>query len=307
MNLYPLKLSRITIPKIWGEEIWHMVQMGDRLSVVENGYLAENDLTDLLEVYMGELVGDHVYERFGNYFPLLLKIINTTDDLSIQVHPDNEVAMQNHQCYGKSEMWYVLDAKSDTTLISGFNQDTDADSVRTALAEGNLLNYLNVVRVQHGDVVALPHGRVHALRKNISVAEIQQNSDITYRLFDYNRKPKNGVERPLHVEEALQVLDFKCLKEPVSKPQIVENGAVNIASNEYFVSNLLSFNREIGRDYAPLDSFVAYMCVEGGADVSAEGETVVLETGDTVLIPASLDEVMLRPHGSAKLLEVYVP
>ncbi len=307
MNLYPMKLSRITIPKIWGEEIWHMVQMDDRLSVVENGYLAENDLSDLLEVYMGELVGDHVYEQYGNYFPLLLKIINTTDDLSIQVHPNNEVAMANHDSYGKSEMWYVLNSAEDTTLISGFNQDTDAQTIRKALEDGTLTDYLNIVHVKHGDVVALPHGRVHALRKNITVAEIQQNSDITYRLFDYNRKPKNGVVRPLHVEEALQVLDFKQLKQPVVAPQVPENGAVNICKNEYFITNLLSFDRQIGRDYGLLDSFVAYMCVEGGADVSAEGETVSLNVGDTVLIPASLDEVMLTPHGSAKLLEVYVP
>ena len=307
MTLYPLKLTTITIPKIWGEEIWHMVQMDDRLSVVENGYLADNDLADLIEVYMGELVGDHVYERFGNYFPLLLKIINTIDDLSIQVHPDDRIAMANHGCAGKSELWYVLDSKPDTTLISGFNRDTDAETIRAALAEGNLTEYLNIVSVKHGDVVPLPHGRVHALRKNITVAEIQQNSDITYRLFDYNRVPKNGVVRPLHVEEALQVLDFKQLSQPVLTPEVPENGAVNIVQNEYFVCNLLGFDREIGRDYAPLDSFVAYMCVEGGAEVTAEGVMVSLTVGDTVLIPASLDEVMLTPHGKAKLLEVYVP
>ncbi len=307
MNLYPLKLTTITRPKIWGEEIWHMVQMDDLLSVVENGYLAENDLGELLEVYMGDLVGDHVYEQYGNTFPLLLKIINTFDDLSIQVHPGDEVALRDHNCLGKTEMWYVVDAEPDTTLISGFCQDTDAENIRSAIKDGNLTDLLNIVPVKKGNVVFLPSGRVHALRKGISVAEIQENSDLTYRLFDYNRVPKEGISRPLHVEQALNVLDFKKLQQPLTDYTPVENGAVKIAESDYFVTNLLRFNRKIGRDYAPLDSFVVYMCVEGGADVSAEGETVTLKKGDTVLIPASLDEVMLTPQGKTRFLEIYVP
>ena len=284
-----------------------MVQMDDRLSIVENGYLAENDLGDLLEVYMGELVGDHVYDQYGNTFPLLFKIINTNDDLSIQVHPDNDVALEDRGCLGKTEMWYVVDAQPNTTLISGFNRDTNAVEVRAAVENGNLTDYLNVVNVKKGDVIFLPAGRVHALQKNITVAEIQQNSDVTYRLYDYIRPQIEGIPRPLHIEQSLRVLDYKHLQNPLSPYTPVKNGAVNLVESKVFITNLLSFDHPIGRDYAPLDSFVVYMCVEGEADVEAENTIVNLKKGDTVLIPASLDEVFLTPHGKTKLLETYIP
>lgn len=305
MNLYPLKFTTYTMPKIWGEEIWHLVQMGDMVSVVENGYLAENDLSDLLEIYMGDLVGDHVYEIYGDVFPLLLKIINTKDDLSIQVHPGNDVAIERHACLGKAEMWYVVDAAQGATIISGFNQDTDSANVRTAVTQGHLMGMLNTIEVSRGDVVDIPSGRVHALHKNITVAEIQQNSDITYRLYDYNRQPTTN--RPLHLDAALEVLDFSKLINPKTYYEPKQNGAVNLEQSEHFITNLLSMDRTIIRDYAKLDSFVAYMCVEGGVEVSSESEVVHIELGDTVLIPAILDEVILRPDGNAKLLEVYIP
>lgn len=305
MNLYPLKFSTYTMPKIWGEEIWHLVQMGERVSVVENGYLAENDLTDLLEVYMGDLVGDHVYEIYGDVFPLLLKIINTKDDLSIQVHPTNDVAIERHECLGKSEMWYVVNAENNATIISGFNQDTDPLSVQQAVENGSLMDMLNVVNIKKGDVVDIPSGRVHALHKNITVAEIQQNSDITYRLFDYNR-PKTS-NRPLHLDLALEVLDFEQVKTPKIDYQLKVNGAVNLQQSEHFITNLLVLDKTIIRDYAKLDSFVAYMCVEGSAVISAEGEELTIEVGDTILIPAALDEVTITPNGLSKLLEVYMP
>lgn len=307
MSLYPLQLTTITLPKVWGQEIWHITQMNDRLSVVTNGYLEGNDISDLIEVYMGELVGEHVYERYGNYFPLLFKVISTFDDLSIQVHPDDEFAWQMHQLPGKSELWYVLNANPDTTLISGFCCDTSADKLRAALTDDSLTDCLNIVPVKRGDVVALPAGRVHALRRNIIVAEIQQNSDLTYRLYDYNRPGLDGKPRELHVENALQVLDYQQLPDPLTHYEPVLNGAVNLVSTDHFVTNLLTFDSPIGRDYAPLDSFVVYMCVEGSADVSSEGVTVTLKEGDTVLIPASLDDVLLSPHTSAKILETYVP
>ncbi len=307
MNLYPLKLTTLTFPKIWGEETWHMVQMDDRLSVVGNGFLADNDLNDLLEVYMGELVGDHVYERYGNYFPLLFKTIHTFDDISIQVHPDNDFAWDNHQDSGKTEMWYVLDADPDTCLISGFSKDTTAEQVRAALNDGSLTDYMNLVHVKPGDVIYLPSGRVHALLKNITVAEIQQNSDLTYRLYDYNRAGLDGKPRELHVDKALQVLDFKRLQSPLTDYKVVENGAVNLVTSDSFITNLISLNCTIGRDYAPLDSFVVYMCVEGSVELSSENIKVNLGKGDTVLIPASLDEVTLCPRGEAKLLETYMP
>lgn len=309
MNLYPLKLTTITIPKIWGMEVWHLAQMNDYLSVVENGYLADNDLGELVEVYMGELVGEHVYEQFGNTFPLLFKIINTEEDLSIQVHPDNDSAFGHHQCMGKSEMWYVMDAQEESSIIAGFKQDTDAIQVRTAIEQGRLTELLNTIPVKTGDVAYIPSGRVHALNKHLTIAEIQQNSDLTYRLFDYNRQPINGPARQLHVEESLKVLDYTHLKQPLTDYSPVTNGAINLVSSDYFLTNLLCFDRKIIRDYVALDSFVVYMCVAGDTEITADGVSVSIKKGDTLLIPASTDEVTLRPITSqeVRLLEVYLP
>ncbi|MBQ5379778.1 MAG: class I mannose-6-phosphate isomerase [Paludibacteraceae bacterium] len=328
--LYPFKFRAQLFHKIWGGhtiekwydhvpadyenvgEAWVISDIEKYPTEVSNGSHAGDSLQDLLEVYMDELVGDKVYETFGNHFPLLMKFIDATDDLSIQVHPGDEYALEHEECLGKTEMWYVLPAKGKSSIYLGWNQPMNVSLIHAAIADGSLASYLHKYDVHEGDVAFIPAGTVHAMCKDTIVAEIQENSDITYRLYDYNRVGNDGLKRPLNLDKALQVLDFVPENSASVKrtaPRI--NGAVNLQQNSYFTVNLLSPMQSIQRDYAPLDSFVAYMCVEGSCTVNAldcesEDATVSLKTGEAVLIPAVLNDIRIEPHGSCKLLEVYV-
>lgn len=328
--LYPFKFRAQLFHKLWGGhtiekwydhvpadyenvgEAWVISDIEKYPTEVSNGSHAGDSLQDLLEVYMDELVGDKVYETFGNHFPLLMKFIDATDDLSIQVHPGDEYALEHEECMGKTEMWYVLPAKGKSSIYLGWNQPMNVSLIHAAIADGSLASYLHKYDVHEGDVAFIPAGTVHAMCKDTIVAEIQENSDITYRLYDYNRVGNDGRKRPLNLDKALQVLDFVPENSASVKrtaPRI--NGAVNLQQNSYFTVNLLSPMQPIQRDYAPLDSFVAYMCVEGSCTVNAldcesEDATVSLQTGEAVLIPAVLNDIRIEPHGSCKLLEVYV-
>lgn len=287
--------------------------MGNDISVVANGYLAENDLNELVEVYMGELVGDHVYEQYGNLFPLLIKTIDTQDNLSIQVHPDDEVAWERHRSLGKDEMWYVMDCKPAAQIILGLNQSIDKETLLEHLNNKDFNLLVNKVEIHKGDAAFLPAGLVHALRENVCVAEIQETSDITYRLHDYDRLGQDGQPRQLHIEEALDVINYEQHKTPLIDYSPKENGAVNLVESSHFVTNLISFNCPIGRDYVPLDSFVIYICVEGSflllADNYTEnGQPLHIQQGEAVLLPASTENVLLTPQTKdCKLLEVYTP
>ncbi|MBR1928258.1 MAG: class I mannose-6-phosphate isomerase [Paludibacteraceae bacterium] len=307
MNLYPLKFKPILKPKIWGEESWQLSAQGDDISIVENGYLQDNDLNDLVEVYMGELVGDHVYEKYGNQFPLLFKFITTHDNLSVQVHPDDDKAWEKHHSFGKDEMWYVVNCKKDAQLILGLAEDTNKEQLMEHLANKNFNNLLNKVVVKKGDVAFVPAGLVHALREEVFVAEIQESSDITYRIHDYDRVDKDGNRRELHIQSALEVMDFKKHDNALINYQEKSNGAVNLVECEHFTTNLINFNRTIQRDYAPLDSFVVYMCVEGQANILCDDGEVEIKTGETVLLPASTEDLTLIPKTKqVKLLEIYI-
>ncbi len=323
MQLYPLKFQPILKEKIWGGdklqtygksvrmgeqigESWELSAQGDDISVVTNGFLKDNDLNELVEIYMGELVGERVYQRYGNLFPLLFKFIDAGDNLSVQVHPNDTVALERHGCLGKTELWYVLDAAPESQLILGFNEETDADTLQYTLANGGMMDMLNQVPVQKGHVAYLPAGTVHSLGKGVMVAEIQETSDITYRLYDYDRRDAQGNPRDLHVAEALDVLNFQANKTPLLdyKPEV--NKVTNLAQ-EIFTVNLLHFTHAIGRDYTPLDSFVVYMCVEGACMLKTAEIETPLQKGETVLIPASIGEVSIYPQtAEVKLLETYM-
>lgn len=306
MELYPLKFKPIRKDKIWGYESWQLSPMPSAESEVENGYLAENTLNELVEVYMGELVGDKVYEKYGNTFPLLFKLIDTNEDLSVQVHPDDAVAEKKHQSFGKTEMWYVMRHGRDANVVLGLNRDTNREEVQQQIEQKNIASLLNLVQVQKGSVGYIPAGLVHALGRNVVVAEIQQASDITYRLYDYDRL-QDGKPRELHIAQALDVMRFdKHLQSLLDyKPKM--NGAVNLVKDEHFTTNLISFNNSVLRDYAPLDSFVVYMCVDGECCVFAFDHTEFIKEGECILIPASADDVLLRPvTRSAKVLETYI-
>ena len=328
--LYPFKFRAQLFHKIWGGhsiekgydyvpadyenvgEAWVMSDVEKYPTEVSNGAHSGDSLQDLLEVYMDELVGEKVYDVFGNHFPLLLKFIDATDDLSIQVHPDDDYALENEKSLGKTEMWYVLPSKGDAAIYLGWNQQMNVSLIHAAIADGTLSEYLREYKVHEGDVAYIPAGTVHAMRRNTIVAEIQENSDITYRLYDYNRIGNDGKKRPLKLDKALQVMDFNPDNEASYAPTMPRiDGVVNLKKTPYFTANLLSPTRPVQRDYAPLDSFVAYMCVEGQCEVTAldcetEDKSVSMRMGEAVLIPATLNDILITPQGHCKLIEVYV-
>ena len=321
--LYPLKFSPILKDKIWGGtklkslfnkpaetdklgESWELSGYEGDESVVTNGFLAGNNLTELIEIYMGELIGDSIFDQFGLSFPLLFKLIDANDNLSIQVHPGDEVAAERHNSFGKTEMWYVVDADQGSELIIGFTEECSRETYLKAMEEDRVEDLLHKVPVTKGDVFFIPAGRVHAIGKGVVVAEIQQSSDITYRIYDYKRKDDNGNERELHTEEALDVIDFEASKQPKTVYTPLLNETTPLITCDYFTTNLLRFNKQIDRQYAKIDSFVAYMCLEGNFTIEFEGDKTEVSKGDTVLIPASIDDLSLLTDGEVTLLEVYV-
>lgn len=328
--LYPFKFKAQLFHKLWGGhtieqwydhvpadyenvgEAWVISDYEKYPTEVSNGSHAGDSLQDLIEVYMDELVGGKVYDLFGNRFPLLMKFIDATDDLSIQVHPGDDYALENEDSLGKTEMWYVLPSAPEAAIYLGWKEPMDVQRIHEAIKDGSLARYLRDYKVKEGDVAYIPAGTVHAMLRNTIVAEIQENSDLTYRLFDYNRVGNDGKMRPLKLEKALDVMDFSPDNEAcVQHPEPVTNGVTNVLRTPYFTTNLLTLTRTVQRDYAPLDSFVAYMCVKGNCvvkvlDAETEENTVTLRLGEAVLIPAVLNDIRIEPDGECKLLEVYL-
>lgn len=324
-DLYPIKFQPIFHEKIWGGqrmrtilnkdfgdrpncgESWELSGVEGNISVVSNGFLAGNDLNELIEIYMGDLVGEKVYEKFGMEFPLLIKFIDANDDLSIQVHPNDKLSKERHNAYGKTEMWYVVGAEKGALINSGFNQELDREKYLQYFNSGKLMDLLHFDEVTSGDVFFIPAGRVHAIGKGCLVAEIQQTSDVTYRIFDYNRKDDKGNERELHTDLALDAIDFSYSKEYKTEYSTELNTPVELASCQYFTTNLIEFDHELDKDYIDLDSFVIYMTLEGSFEIKTEGGTEIAKMGETVLIPANLESVQLKPlSGKVKILEVFI-
>ena len=320
--LYPLKFHPILKKKIWGGEklayksneheeaigeSWEISAVEDNISVVSNGILADNDLQELIEVYMGELVGDHVYEKFGIEFPLLIKYIDANDDLSIQVHPDDETAKERHNAYGKTEMWFMVDAERDASLVLGFNQEIDKNTYLQALHQNKLMDLLNVQKVKKGESFFIPAGLVHAIGKGCFIAEIQQTSDITYRIYDYNRKDANGNTRELHTDLATDVIDYSYHPQHKVNYTPHDNQSVQLVKCPYFTTNLLVFDRDIEKEYVRLDSFVIYMCLQGKFTITTgECDPVLVNKGETVLVPACFKNLTLYPDDVTQVLEIYV-
>ena len=322
LSLYPLKFRPIYKEKIWGGhrlhklfghtdgaqgvgESWLLSGLGNDQTVVTNGYLADNTITELVEVYMGELVGDKVYEQFGDSFPLLFKLIDADDDLSVQVHPDDRYALDNGLESGKTEMWYVLHS-NDGQIVYGLDKQLSAPQLRQSLIDHSFMHHLHRERVSAGDCVLINSGTIHSLGKGVMVAEIQQSADVTFRLYDYGRRDSNGHERELHVNEALDVAVLEPARSVLIDYKKKDNGAANICQTPYFTVNTLCFSQPIGRDYATLDSFVAYLCVDGAAVIAAADTETDIRCGELVLMPASINDVVFKPQGNCQLLEVYI-
>lgn len=324
-KLYPLKFKTQYMDKIWGGqkvrthlgkdfgklpncgETWEISGVQDHVSVVSNGFLAGNSLEELIEVYMGDLVGDKVYERFGVEFPLLIKFIDANDDLSIQVHPDDELSKKRHQAFGKTEMWYVMQADQGAKLNLGFKEELTKEEYLEKFEAGKLMDILNFEEVKEGDVLFMPAGRVHAIGRGVLVAEIQQTSDVTYRIYDYERKDAEGNERELHTELALDAIDFTVPESYKTEYEAKQNDSVEVVKCDYFTTNVLELNQKMERDFHQEDSFVIYICLEGELTIDFEEGSESVKKGDTVLVPASLEQFFLSPQNSdVKLLEVHL-
>ena len=322
--LYPLKFKPILKQTLWGGkklsakstdpsikdsigESWEISGVEDHISVVSEGLLEDNTLEELIEVYMGDLVGDQVYEKFGVEFPLLIKYIDACDKLSIQVHPDDATAKERHNAYGKTEMWYLVDADPEARLLLGFNKDTDKSEYLTKLHNNTLPEILNVEKVKKGDCFFIPAGTVHAIEKGCFIAEIQQTSDITYRIYDYDRRDKNGNARELHTELATDVIHFNSQKEHSIPYHRHENHTEELVDCNYFTTSYLKFDKEIEKDYIDIDSFVIYMCLDGNFTIVYDtDQSIQVKKGETILVPACLKNIFLIPQQEAELLEIFI-
>lgn len=327
MELYPIKFKPIFKSKIWGGdklrtilnkevnghksvgESWEISSLPNELSVIANGELEGLSIDALIKEFKANVVGNKVYDKFGNEFPLLIKFIDANDFLSIQVHPDDEMASQRHNSYGKTEMWYVVDAEKDANLIVGFNQEMNSDKYLKQIEMNALTEVLNYESVDKGDAFFIPAGRIHATGPGILFAEIQQTSDITYRIYDWDRVDDNGSSRELHTELAKDTIDFDFISAFKSKYTNSKNKSNTISKCNYFTTNLLNISERTTKDYSDLDSFVVFMAVEGHTSIlySENKPAVMLNKGETILVPAALKNIELTPISTeSKLLEVYI-
>jgi mannose-6-phosphate isomerase len=319
---YPIKFVPILKEKIWGGnklinllhknsklknigESWELSDVEGNVSVVANGSLKGKSLRELLIDYNSDLIGVKNYKQFGNNFPLLIKFIDAKHDLSVQVHPNDELSQRRHNSFGKTEMWFILQADKDSRLILGFKEAITPKRYVNLLENKNVMSVLNDIYIKDGDAFFIETGTVHAIGAGIVLAEIQQTSDITYRIYDFDRIDDHGNERELHTELAVDALNFKDKTD--AKRSYTKNVNVlnNIVSCKYFKTNYIPVTTESLLDYSKIDSFVIFMCVEGRAKITVSNTSETIEFGETVLVPAIVDNVLVESE-HCKLLEVTV-
>ncbi|MDR2602082.1 MAG: class I mannose-6-phosphate isomerase [Spirochaetaceae bacterium] len=305
-DLYPLEFIPIPKKRIWGGnklkqdwnkdfleesigESWELSGQAENVSRVKNGPLKGKLLTELIDLYGTELLGEKPRVKNKNDFPLLFKFIDARDDLSVQVHPDDVAAKQRHGCAGKTEMWFVADAEPRSKLFAGFSRQTNAAEYRDLVLNGRLEEVLQKEVVKKGDAFFIPSGTVHGIGAGVLVAEIQQSSDITYRIYDYNRKDENGVKRELHIEQSFDVVNFENAASCKINYKEIEDGVAAIAVCPYFTVNFIKPVSLVKRDLTKTGAFAVYMCIDGEAVLNACGKTAPLKKGSTILVPAILN------------------
>lgn len=325
MNIYPLTFNTIYKDKIWGGkkikthlgkdfsplpncgETWEISAVEGNVSTVANGALHGEALDKILAENPEKWLGQKVVEKFGQEFPLLIKFIDAAQDLSVQVHPDDEMAAKRHQGKGKTEMWYIMESDPGATLIDGFAKEMSKESYSEALNDGKIMEVLQRVSVEKGDVFYIPAGRVHTIGKGIMLAEIQQTSDITYRIYDFDRVDDQGNKRELHTELALDALDFKFISEVKSKyNKDIHNEVVEIVKSPYFSTNKLQFTRGTERNLTGKDSFKIYICLDGEFSISNGYHHLELKKGQCALVPAIWEVYQLATVSGFEALETYI-
>ncbi len=321
-ELYPLKFAPILKDRLWGGsklgelfskpvsgdhigESWEISGMAGDVSVVAEGSLKGKDLRELIDEYGEELLGAEIYQKYGSEFPVLIKIIDARKDLSIQLHPNDKLARERHQSFGKTEMWYIMDAKEDSKLIIGFNKDVSPEEYERSLEENTLMDLLHYEAVKEGDTFFINTGKVHAIGAGIVLAEIQQTSDITYRIFDYNRRDKNGELRELHTELALEAIDYE-RKDDFRVSYDTNPDELNeMVDCPYFTTKYLKLFKNKRLNLTNRSSFTIYMCVKGELTLESEKGSVSMSAGETVLVPACTEEIVANTL-DCTLLEVTI-
>ena len=319
--LYPLKFQPILKQKVWGGnklqelfqknaegnvgESWEISGVEENISEIANGPLRGNTLNWALKNYKEKLVGESVYKNFGNQFPLLFKFIDAREDLSVQVHPDDLLAKARHNSFGKTEMWYILEVEKNGKLILGFNQQMDSKKYLHTLSEKRITEILNVEAIKKGDAFLLKPGTVHAIGAGVLLAEIQQSSDITYRIYDWDRPDTNGKLRDLHTDLALEAIDFNPPESKLNYSEI-KNSPSPIGTTNFFAVNKLVLSENYLKDLEQVPSFTVYMCLEGSAVIETDDYSEEIKKGETFLIPAHIPKLKFITN-SASFLEVYIP
>ena len=319
--LYPLKFQPILKDKIWGGqklqqllhksisstkagESWEISDVEGDTSIVANGPLKGTSLKTLMDTYTSDLMGAKNFRQFGKKFPLLIKFIDAKQDLSVQLHPNDKLAKARHNSFGKTEMWYVVQADPASNLIVGFNQEMTPELYVKHLEDKTLQSILNFDAVKSGDTYFIEVGRIHAIGAGVLLAEIQQTSDITYRVYDWDRVDADGNERELHNDIALEAFDFDMPDNFRVQYAPKSNVFTELVSCPYFTTNVLEVTETISKQNTQ-DSFVIYMCVEGKANLEVDGIVTEFSMGETVLIPACIETFSISSN-HAKLLEVYI-
>ncbi len=320
---YPLKFNALYQEKPWGGdklveklnknfdankligESWELSGVQGFISIVNNGELKGKNLNEIISEYKEKLLGHAVYKQFGNNFPLLIKFLDARKNLSVQVHPDNKLAGKRHSCFGKTEMWYVLDAKDNAKLVAGTNKTISQEEYLDAIETETLVEKLNHEYVKPGDSFFIPAGNIHAICSGILLAEIQQCSNITYRLYDWDTLDIDGNKRELHIEDAKEAINLEEYhsKQSYDKEQNKHN---NIVSCEFFKTNYIPLRGELQINNKDKDSFIIYMCTKGKVSFIYKGGIETLSYGETLLIPASLKEYIIKSEDQSELLEVYI-
>lgn len=319
MRLYPLQFEPILKDRIWvgtklktylnkpiaseiTGESWEISTVENDVSIIANGVFKGKSLNELINDFPEQVLGTKVFEQFGKQFPLLFKYLDAREDLSIQVHPNDELAAKRHNSFGKTEMWYVMQADDEARLIVGFKEKSSSEEYIKHLENKTLLSILDTKKVKKGDVFFLETGTVHAIGAGTVIAEIQQTSDITYRLYDFDRVDANGNTRELHVDLALEAINYD--KVEAQKEYLkIENTSNEVVDCSYFTTNFIPLNGNLNVNKNQ-NSFTVYMCVDGDFELILNEEKYSYKKGDTVLIPSSLTDFQLSGKGS--LLEIYI-
>ena len=353
-KLYPLKFVPVASRKPWGGSVlvndlgkrfvecdkdgnetvlgagtligesWELADMGQEDSVVAEGWLAGNTISEVMETYLERVVGEKVYNYYGRQFPLLIKFLDIQNKLSVQVHPDDEIAAERYDALGKSELWYVMDAAPDARIYCGFNKEMTAQEFYDRCNNGTVLDVLNVITPRKGDVIQIKPGTVHAADGGILVAEIQESSILGFRLYDWGRESDPATARPTHLEEGIDVIDYNVFdnslyrKGPLWGDEAAhEHGpVVSLAEGPEFNVSKLILTDPLHIYTEKFESFIVYICVEGAASVQipatkengeAYMENYEFVKGETILIPAELPDFYLVPRDpSTVLLEAVV-